>query len=88
MSSEDLIATQLQHTIDLFRFEVAALRATIEHQAELYKTRLEALEAGQRDHEARLRQVQDAATQFKTMAALATGGGLLSVILLIRELIK
>jgi hypothetical protein len=50
--------------------------------------RLDVLEAQAKDFENRLRQLQDSSTQFKVLASLATGGGLLSVISLLRELLK
>jgi len=39
------------------------------------------------DHEMRLRVVSEAAVQFKVLAALATGGGLLSLVTLLKALL-
>ena len=66
--------------------EIQSLRAHLEHQNQLYAPRLDDLEACQTDHETRLRTVQDSATQFKVLAGLATGGGLLSIIALIQSI--
>jgi hypothetical protein len=82
-----LIAEQPRHTINLLRAEIRSLQAEQNHQRELYQSRLQSLENQNADHEIRLRAVQDSATQFKVLAGLATGGGLLSVISLLRVLI-
>lgn len=84
----ELITEQLKHTLDLLRAETAALRREQGHACELANQRLKTLEAQAADFEARLRLLADTATQFKLLASLATGGGLLSVILLLRELIQ
>ena len=85
--SEEIVAVRLQHAIDLLRAEIKALAAEIRHTNELYGHRITQLEKSAQDHETRLRQVQDTATQFKVLAGLATGGGLLSVIALLKALI-
>jgi DNA repair exonuclease SbcCD ATPase subunit len=87
MTDELMIAEKLSHAIDLLRFELQALRTQLEYANQLTANRLDNLETSRRDHEARLRQVQDAAIQFKLLAGLATGGGLLSVIALLKALI-
>lgn len=81
-----LIAEQLSHTIDLLRSELEATRQALNHHRDLADHRLKNLEKARDDHESRLRQVQDAATQYKLLASLATGGGLLSLIALIKAL--
>ena len=58
----------------------------LEHERELNESRLSALEKTSQDYEARLRALQESATQFKLLASLATGGGLLSIIALIKTL--
>jgi len=82
----DLIAAQLRHTIDLLKAELARSNAALTHYKELSEQRLSELEAARRDHEERLRRLQESATQFKVLAGLATGGGLLSLIALVRML--
>jgi hypothetical protein len=82
-----LIAEQLKHTLDLMRAELSGLRQDLRHTQDLADHRLAQLEAQELDHEARLRAVQESATQFKFLAGLATGGGLLSIISLLRALL-
>jgi len=78
MSAEDLlIAEQLKRLVDGLRNEVEILDMRIAH-----------LEESVKDHETRLRALTDTATQFKLLAGLATGGGLLSLINLIKALIQ
>lgn len=72
-----LIAEQLAHQIDLLRGEL-----------KLAQQRLEALEARAADHETRLRSLTDGVTQFRVLAGLTTGGGLVSLIILLRELLR
>jgi hypothetical protein len=72
-----LIAEQLAHQIDLLRGEL-----------KLSQQRLEALEARAVDHETRLRTLTDGVTQFRVLAGLTTGGGLVSLIILLRELLR
>ncbi|HEX7974022.1 MAG TPA: hypothetical protein VF498_06415 [Anaerolineales bacterium] len=82
-----LIAEQLMHTIDLLRAELAALQAEQAHTQEMGERRFEFLERAAQDHETRLRTVADGVTQFKVLAGLATGGGLVSLITLLRSLL-
>lgn len=72
-----LIAEQLAHQVDLLRGEL-----------KLAQQRLEALEARAVDHETRLRSLTDGVTQFRVLAGLTTGGGLVSLIILLRELLR
>lgn len=72
-----LIAEQLAHQIDLLRGEL-----------KLAQQRLEALENRALDHETRLRTLTDGVTQFRVLAGLTTGGGLVSLIILLRELLR
>ncbi len=71
----DLLSEQLTHTLDLIRSEL-----------NMVNHRLAQLEEQKKDHEARLRQLTETATQFKVLASLATGGGLLSLFSLIKML--
>jgi chaperonin cofactor prefoldin len=86
MNQEELVAEKIAHTVDMLRFELKSVRTQLDHSEKLATSRLEALESNQRDQEARLRQVQDAAVQFKVLAGLATGGGLISVVALLRAI--
>lgn len=67
-----LLAAQFKHVVDL-------LNARMKMQ----EHRLEQLEKQSEDYEARIRKLMETATQFKLLASLATGGGLVSIILLI-----
>jgi hypothetical protein len=82
-----LIAEQLGHTLDLIIAELAATRAEQEHQAEMSVMRLNTLEVQAADFEKRLRDLTESATQFKLLVSLAVGGGMLSLIELIRSLL-
>ena len=72
-----LIAEQLAHQLDLLRGEL-----------KLAQQRLETLEGRAADYEQRLRNLTDGVTQFRLLAGLATGGGLLSLVGLLRELLR
>jgi hypothetical protein len=81
-----LIAEQLGHTLDLIRSEISSLQAEQAHQSEMNLMRLSTLENQAADFEKRLRELTESATQFKLLVSLAVGGGLLSLIALIRSL--
>ena len=83
-----LIAEKLLHMIDLLKAENQQLRDQIEHDRQVADLRLASLERWSVDSEARLRAVSDGVTQFKVLAGLATGGGLLSLIALVRTLMN
>ena len=83
-----LIAEQLGHTLDLIKAELAATQADQEHITEMSTLRLKTLEAQAADFEKRLRELTESATQFKLLVSLAVGGGLLSLIELVRSLIR
>ena len=83
-----LIAEQLGHTLDLIKSELAATRVEHEHTTEVSALRLDVLEDQAADFEKRLRDLTESATQFKLLVSLAVGGGLLSLIELVRSLIK
>lgn len=83
-----LIAEQLGHTLDLIKAELAATRADQEHITEMSTLRLKTLEAQSTDFEKRLRELTESATQFKLLVSLAVGGGMLSLIELVRSLIR
>ena len=59
------------------------LKADLRRQSE----KIAALEDRASDFEARIRELTATATQFKLLAALATSGGLLSIIALLKALI-
>jgi len=82
-----LIAEQLGHKLDLIRAEISSLQAEQAHQAEMSTLRLTSLEEKAADFEKRLRELTESATQFKLLVSLAVGGGMLSVIALLRSLV-
>jgi hypothetical protein len=91
MKSDDetqnrLIAEQLGHTLDLIRAELATGKAEQGHDRQMVSLRLGTLEAQADDFEKRLRVLTESATQFKLLVSLAMGGGLLSLIELVRSL--
>ncbi len=86
-SQTRLIAEQLGHTLDLIKAEISTIQAEQSHQAEMNALRLETLEAQSADFEKRLRELTESATQFKLLVSLAVGGGLLSLIQLVRSLL-
>jgi hypothetical protein len=79
-----LIAEQLGHTLDLVKAELATTRSDQAHLAEMSAIRLKALETQAADFEKRVRMLTESATQFKLLVSLAMGGGLLSLIELVR----
>ena len=87
MEDSALIAEQLRHTVDLLRADINTLKCDNDHMREIFETRLITLEKSAIDYEARLRALQESATQFKFLASLATGGGLLSLIVLLKTLV-
>jgi hypothetical protein len=82
-----LIAEQLEHTLDLIRADLATSKAEQEHDQQMVSLRLNTLEAQAADFEKRLRELTESATQFKLLVSLAVGGGLLSLIELLRHLL-
>lgn len=72
-----LIAEQLAHQLDLVRSDL-----------KLAQQRLDSLEARAADYETRLRTLTDGVTQFRVLAGMATGGGLVSLVALLRELLR
>jgi hypothetical protein len=87
-SQNKLIAEQLGHTLDLIRAEISAIQTEQAHQVEMSALRLATLEDKAADFEKRLRELTESATQFKLLVSLAVGGGLLSVIALLRSLLN
>ena len=75
MSDGEVLGERFSHAVDL-------LVSKNDHLAH----RIEQLEKCKDDHETRLRAAESSATQFKMLAGLATGGGLVSIIALIRSL--
>jgi hypothetical protein len=82
-----LISEQLGHTLDLIKAELSATRQEQQHSNEIYQLLLKNLEAQSADSEKRLRELTESATQFKLLISLALGGGLLSLIELVRSLL-
>ena len=82
-----LIAEQLGHTLDLIKAEMESIRVEQVHLSQMSTLRLKTLETQSTDFEKRLRELTESATQFKLLVSLAVGGGLLSIIELIRSLI-
>ena len=80
----DLIAEQLSHALDLIKSENALTKAKLDHESEVLRMEITALKTWQADAENRIRAVQDGVTQFKVLAGLATGGGLLSLAALVK----
>ena len=74
--SAALVAEQFAHAVDLLKAEIA-------RQAEKIRN----LESQSTDFETRIRELNTTAIQFKFLAALATGGGILSVIALLKVLL-
>lgn len=72
-----LIAEQLAHQLDLVRSDL-----------KLAQQRLDSLETRAADYETRLRSLTDGVTQFRVLAGMATGGGLVSLVALLRELLR
>ena len=85
--ANELVAEQLRHTLDLLQADLDMLAADRSHDAELYNLRLARLEAQAADFEQRLRKLSDSATQFRLLASLGSGGGLLGILTLLRELL-
>ena len=82
-----LITEQLGHTLDLIKAELSATQQEQQHNNEINRLRLKNLEAQASDYEKRLRELTESATQFKLLVSLALGGGLLSLIELVRSLL-
>jgi len=85
-SNSSVIAAQLRHTVDLLKAEIKRTNIELAHYKDLSEHRLNDLETCKQDHEQRIRRLQESSTQFKVLAGLATGGGLLSLINFIRAL--
>jgi HD-like signal output (HDOD) protein len=86
-SQDKLIAEQLGHTLDLIKADLDTTRAEQAHVSEVNALRLKTLETQAVDFENRLRALTESATQFKLLVSLAVGGGLLSLIELLRSLL-
>lgn len=83
----ELVLTKFKHTIDLLRAENAKLKTEKDHERTLYELRLQKLEDDQKDHETRIRTMQDGVTSFKVWSGLANGGaGLVSLMALFRTI--
>ena len=73
--SSALIAEQFSHAVDLLKAD-----------QRMAEQRIATLEKQAADYEARIRRLTESATQFKLLVSLAAGGGLLSIISLMRAL--
>ncbi len=82
-----LIAEQLGRTLDLVKAELSATREDQQHLDEMSAMRLKTLESQAADFEKRLRELTESATQFKLLVSLAVGGGLLSLVELLRSVL-
>lgn len=80
----DLVAAQLTHALDLLKAENTALRTELAHERES-RTALASIVS---DHETRLRALAESSTKFNFLVALATGGGFLGLITLIRTIVS
>jgi len=84
-SEAELITQQLKHTLDLLRFDIKQIKAEQEHQRELYDHVLQELESCVKDHESRIRTIQDDVTRSKSIYNLASGGStFMSLIAILR----
>lgn len=61
--------------------DLAALQRQALHDREMAIHRITLLESNQKDHEARLRALQDGVTSFKVWSGLASGGSSLVALL-------
>ena len=86
-SQAALIAEQFSHAVDLLKSDLKSTKADNTHQKELFEHRLTQLENKAADFEVRIRALTESSTQFKLLVSLAAGGGLLSLISLIRTLL-
>ena len=75
--SAALIAEQFSHAVDLLKAD-----------SRLFETRLDQLEKQAADFETRIRDMSASSTQFRLLVSLAAGGGLLSVIALLKALLS
>lgn len=84
----ELIAEQLKHTIDLLNARIDGLASELAHQKELSGHRLGTLEDGQKDHETRIRGLQDGVTSFRVWSGLANGGAsIMSIIAFVKAFV-
>jgi hypothetical protein len=85
----ELLAERLGHLVDLLRGDMEKLRHELAYEHTLVEQHLGQLETMARDHEQRLRQVNDGVVQFKVWAGLASGGSVLaSLAALLRAFIQ
>ena len=68
---------------------IDGLASELVHQKELSAHRLSSLEEGQKDHETRIRGLQDGVTSFRVWSGLANGGAsIMSIIAFIKAFIS
>ena len=85
-SQISLIREQFTHMLDLQQAQINALKSDYQHLREINESRLKTLECDSQDHESRLRSVTEGNTQFKLIAGIGGGAGLIGLIGLIRSL--
>jgi hypothetical protein len=83
-----LIAEKLARYFAAIDNSIRLLNVNLDHHIALSSARLNVLEKELEDHESRIRSAHDSTTRTNTLIALATGGGLLSLMSLLRELIR
>ena len=81
-----LITEQVNHLLDLQQGQINALKAEVSHLRDMNDMRLKAVETFTQDHEIRLRSVSEGNTQFKLIAGVGGGAGLIGLISIIRSL--
>jgi len=86
LSAEDeLLAAQLKRTVEYLQGEIEKIKSEAASERSLFKLRIEELERCEKDHETRLRAIQESVTSFKTWSGLASGAAaILSLIALLR----
>ena len=80
-----LISEQLRHALDLQQARIDAIIAKANEDRQLTNLRLTHVEDDTKDHEDRLRANTDGVTQFKLIAGIGGGAGILGIISLIKS---
>ena len=78
--SAELAAEKLKHMVALLRMEVERVDTNMKNRDEFMTHRLEQLEDARKDHETRIRALQDSATSFKVWSGLGSGAGFLTAL--------
>jgi len=83
----ELIVTKQRYALDLLHNENAKLKEEKDHELKLFEHRLKLLEDARKDHETRIRSMQDGGINFKVWSGLANGGvGIVSLLALLRTI--